>query len=478
MEQFYGRVRASGDVITGRQTGWYCVGCEEYKDDPHDAVEPHCPIHQRPLEWRDEENLFFRLSRYQKEIEALVARDEFIAPASRRQEVRNFVQQGLRDFSISRANVSWGLPVPDQPGHTFYVWFDALLGYLSALLDDGESVDLDRLNQAGWPASIHVIGKDILRFHAVYWPAMLMSAGLPLPKRVFGHGFLTREGQKMGKSLGNVLDPEVLLDRCGTDAVRWYLLRDIQFGDDGDFQQKRFVDLVNNDLANTIGNLLNRTSSMARKWFSDAVPPAGSGTGTDHPLAQQAQQTVATVLAEMPELAYKSCSEAILQLAIAANGHLNDTHPESEQPGERLLPMTSMPFSSRRIVGPVGAVTRSRRGSSTSSASNCGGFLGRWLQWGRLTPGDPFQPSPRCNVLNWRTALRSIVPPIRALLADHTAATSAGLLGCRRPLRYLGSHALCLPLSQPQSTPQDGKKTGTSPVRKPVTTSPAARSVP
>ena len=402
VEQFYGRVRASGDVITGRQTGWYCVGCEEYKDDPHDAVEPHCPIHQRPLEWRDEENLFFRLSRYQKEIEALVARDDFIAPASRRQEVRNFVQQGLRDFSISRANVSWGLPVPDQPGHTFYVWFDALLGYLSALLDDGESVDLDRLNQAGWPASIHVIGKDILRFHAVYWPAMLMSAGLPLPQRVFGHGFLTREGQKMGKSLGNVLDPEVLLERCGTDAVRWYLLRDIQFGDDGDFQQKRFVDLVNNDLANTIGNLLNRTSSMARKWFAEAVPPAGSGTGSDHPLAQQAQQTVATVLAQMPELAYKSSSEAILQLAIAANGHLNETAPWSrmKQPGQESVVADDryVVLEAARIVGVLLSPLLPDLSARILDQLGFKPVETAWddpLQWGRLTPGDPLpQPSP------------------------------------------------------------------------------------
>ena len=188
VQQFYERVKASGDIVSGRQTGWYCVGCEEYKDDPADAESPTCSIHQKPLEWRDEENLFFRLSRYQAEIEALVAQDDFIAPASRRQEVRNFVAQGLRDFSISRVNVSWGLPVPDHPGHTFYVWFDALLGYLTALLDDGGSTDLDRLDQCGWPASVHVIGKDILRFHAVFWPAMSLSAGLPLPTNAFGHG--------------------------------------------------------------------------------------------------------------------------------------------------------------------------------------------------------------------------------------------------------------------------------------------------
>ena len=145
VEQFYERVKASGDIVTGRQTGWYCVGCEEYKDDPDDSVDPQCPIHQKTLEWRDEENLFFRLSRYQRDIEELIANDDFIAPASRRQEVRNFVARGLRDFSISRVNVSWGLPVPGHSGHTFYVWFDALLGYLTALLDDGGSVDLERL---------------------------------------------------------------------------------------------------------------------------------------------------------------------------------------------------------------------------------------------------------------------------------------------------------------------------------------------
>ena len=210
----------------------------------------------------------------------------FIAPASRRREVENFVAGGLKDFSISRLDLDWGIPVPGHPGHTFYVWFDALLGYLSALLEPDDPLELDLITRRGWPASLHVIGKDILRFHAVFWPAMLMSADLPLPAQVFGHGFLTREGQKMGKSLGNVLNPEVLLERCGRDAVRWYLLRDIGFGEDGDFQQQRFCDLVNNDLANTIGNLLNRTSLHGPQVVRGGVshrrerPPA-----SDHPLA-------------------------------------------------------------------------------------------------------------------------------------------------------------------------------------------------
>ena len=336
VQQFFARVEANGDIVEGRQQGWYCVACEEFKDDPHEAQDPECPIHRKGLEWRDEVNLFFRLSRYQEQIETLIAQPGFIQPASRKREVENFVKQGLRDFSISRINLPWGIPVPGHDGHTFYVWFDALLGYITALLEEGDAPDLDTALSRGWPASVHVIGKDILRFHAVYWPAMLLSAGLPLPAKVFGHGFLTREGQKMGKSLGNVLDPAELLERCGRDAVRWYLLRDIPFGEDGDFQQQRFSDLVNNDLANTIGNLLNRTSSMARKWFDDGVPPAGAASSADHPLALKAAETVSTVMEAMPQLAFKTASESILQLAIAANGHLNDTAPWSrmKEPGQ------------------------------------------------------------------------------------------------------------------------------------------------
>ncbi|MCP9850571.1 methionine--tRNA ligase [Cyanobium sp. Morenito 9A2] len=329
VEQFFARVQAHGDIIEGRQQGWYCVACEEFKDDPHEVQDPECSIHRRPLEWRDELNLFFRLSRYQAAIEALIVQEGFIQPASRRKEVENFVAQGLRDFSISRVNLPWGIPVPGHAGHTFYVWFDALLGYLTALLEPGDEADLATALSRGWPAHVHVIGKDILRFHAVYWPAMLLSAGLEPPKRVYGHGFLTREGQKMGKSLGNVLDPVALLDRCGRDALRWYLLRDIAFGDDGDFQQQRLVDLVNNDLANTIGNLLNRTSSMARRWFDGAVPPAGATRAGDHPLAQAATGARDSVIASLERLDFQSAAQAALQLAITANGFLNERAPWS-----------------------------------------------------------------------------------------------------------------------------------------------------
>jgi len=410
VKQFFARVEASGDVVEGRQEGWYCVACEEFKDEAPGAEDPECTIHRRPLEWRDEVNLFFRLSRYQHAIAELVARPGFIAPASRQAEVENFVAGGLRDFSISRVDLPWGIPVPGHAGHTFYVWFDALLGYLSALLDDeaepNAPVDLDRVLQSGWPASLHVIGKDILRFHAVFWPAMLMSAGLPLPERVFGHGFLTREGQKMGKSLGNVLDPEVLLERCGRDAVRWYLLRDIPFGDDGDFQQQRFSDLVNNDLANTIGNLLNRTSSMARKWFEGAVPPAGSAAEADHPLAVAAAEAASGLDRGLEALEFRAAAEAVLQLAIQANGFLNDRAPwkAMKDPGNTaavaadlyavlettrwvaVLLAPLLPDLSSRMLVQLGEQ------EIHSEAGACGGWRER-QRWALLAPGRPL-PEP------------------------------------------------------------------------------------
>ena len=413
VEAFFKRCEANGDIRVGRQTGWYCVGCEEFKDEAPDAQAPTCGIHQKPLEWRDEENLFFCLSKFQEKIEQLINQPDFIAPANRRKEIQNFVAGGLRDFSISRVNVSWGLPVPGHPGHTFYVWFDALLGYLTALLDDGGTVDLDRLISVGWPAQMHVIGKDILRFHAVYWPAMLMSAGLPVPARVFGHGFLTREGQKMGKSLGNVLDPVTLLDRCGTDAVRWYLLRDVQFGDDGDFQQQRFTDLVNNDLANTIGNLLNRTTSMSRKWFNDSVPPAGDVVSIDHPLQLKAQSAIATVREAMPAMAFHRAAEAVLQLAIEANGYLNERAPWSlmKQPGQEAIVGADLyaVLECCRLVGLLLHPLVPDLSDRVLDQLDQGAMPAHWgesLVWGRLASGHALpKPNPVMQRLELETPL-------------------------------------------------------------------------
>ena len=323
--EFYQKVKNSNDIYMGVQKGWYCVGCEEFKDNPDNSPLTQCPIHKKNLEWRDEENLFFRLSKYQNQIEEIINKDDFIEPKERKNEIINFVSKGLKDFSISRTNLDWGIKVPNHNSHTFYVWFDALLGYISAISLGESNKTLKDSIVMGWPASIHFIGKDILRFHAVYWPAMLLSAGIAPPQKVFGHGFLTREGQKMGKSLGNILDPEILLSKYGNEAVRWYLLKDISLGNDGDFQHKRFVDIINNDLANTIGNLLNRSSSMSRKWFNNKTPLLKEKD--DPKIVDFANKTIDKYLFYFDKYKIDFASNEILNFATHINLYLNDNQP-------------------------------------------------------------------------------------------------------------------------------------------------------
>ncbi|MBE9011883.1 methionine--tRNA ligase, partial [Pseudanabaenaceae cyanobacterium LEGE 13415] len=209
VKEFFQRVWDNGDIYLSQQQGWYCVSCEEFKEERELLENHHCPIHvNKEVEWRDEENYFFRLSNYQEKLEKLYSEHpEFIQPEIRRNEVLSFVSQGLRDFSVSRVNVDWGFPIPSDPKHTIYVWFDALLGYITALLEPDQEPTLENAISKWYPFNVHIIGKDILRFHAVYFPAMLMSAGLALPHKVFGHGFLVRDGVKMGKTAGNAIDP-------------------------------------------------------------------------------------------------------------------------------------------------------------------------------------------------------------------------------------------------------------------------------
>ena len=327
VHEFYEKVKASNDIYMGTQKGWYCVGCEEFKDNPDNSPSRKCPIHKKNLEWRNEDNLFFRLSKYQKAIEELIKDPDFIEPKERKNEVINFVSKGLKDFSISRTNLDWGIRVPDHSNHTFYVWFDALLGYVSGISSGDKSYSLDTSIKSGWPANLHIIGKDIIRFHAIYWPAMLISAGMKPPQKILGHGFLTREGQKMGKSLGNVLDPVFLLNKYGEEAVRWYLLKDISLGSDGDFQDKRFVDIINNDLANTIGNLLNRTTSMSRKWFNNKTPSISEKNNNE--IITLANNSIKNYLSYFDNYKIDKASNEILNFATNVNLYLNKKEPWS-----------------------------------------------------------------------------------------------------------------------------------------------------
>jgi methionyl-tRNA synthetase len=247
----------------------------------------------------------------------------------RRNEVLNFVYQGLKDFSISRVNVDWGFPLPNDSQHTLYVWFDALLGYITGLLEPDAEPTLENTVPDWMPFKLHIIGKDILRFHAIYFPAMLISAGLPLPEKVFGHGFLTKDGLKMGKTTGNTIDPHLLCDRYGADAMRYYFMREIEFGKDGDFNEERYVAIVNADLANSLGNLLNRTLGMVGKYCNNLVPDSTSSEieNMTAPIVVLASSLGDCVSLCYQNLQFQSACEQILELIRDCNKLIDEVAP-------------------------------------------------------------------------------------------------------------------------------------------------------
>jgi methionyl-tRNA synthetase len=266
------RVYDNGYVHRGLYEGWYCPRCADFKVENEIEEGNRCPIHHIVLERHSEENYFFALSAFQERLERLYAeRPDFVSPRVRYNEALAFIRSGLQDISLSRAQLTWGVPVPWDTSHVFYVWFDALLNYYTAL---GFARDGEDLTAKFWPATYHLIGKDILRFHTVFWPAMLMAADLPLPEHVFVHGYLLLDGEKMSKSLGNVLDPFEIIDRFGTDALRYYVLRDVTFGQDGSVSTTAFEARYEAELANELGNLASRTLAMVARYRDGRVPEA------------------------------------------------------------------------------------------------------------------------------------------------------------------------------------------------------------
>jgi methionyl-tRNA synthetase len=316
-----------GDLYLGRYEGWYSVRDEAYYDvgevvegEGGEKLSPQ----GTPVEWTIEESWFFRLSNYQQPLlDHYAANPRFIRPETRRNEVLRFVEGGLNDLSISRTSFDWGVPVPGSPGHVMYVWLDALTNYLTGLgyPDDTE------LFRRYWPADVHLIGKDVVRFHAVYWPAFLMSAGIALPKQVYGHGFLLSRGEKMSKSVGNVVDPMVLADRFGVDALRYFLLREVPFGQDGSYSAEAIVARANAELANSFGNLAQRTLSMVHKNL-DGVLPAKGEAGADLELLALVEQATDKELPEAFErFAFSVGIEAWLKAVFACNQYVDTQAP-------------------------------------------------------------------------------------------------------------------------------------------------------
>ncbi|SFG03459.1 methionyl-tRNA synthetase [Novosphingobium sp. CF614] len=330
-QELWRRMEANGDLYLDRYEGWYSVRDEAYYDESElvegEGGEKLSP-QGTPVEWTVEESWFFRLSQYQDRLLELYASADFIRPESRRNEILRFVEGGLRDLSVSRTSFDWGVKVPGsdgsgETGHVMYVWVDALTNYLTGLGFPDEGGDYAKY----WPADLHLIGKDIVRFHAVYWPAFLMSAGLPLPRQVFGHGFLLNRGQKESKSLGNVTDPIGLADTYGVDPLRYFLMREVAFGQDGSYSPEAIVTRANAELANSFGNLAQRSLSMIFKNMDGLLKTGSEETDADIALFQAVSEGISGLRRSFADLAFSDGLEAWMRAVFACNQYVDEQAP-------------------------------------------------------------------------------------------------------------------------------------------------------
>jgi methionyl-tRNA synthetase len=330
VQQLYRRIRDNGYIYKGVFTGQYCVSDEMYVDgaQPGDP----CPTCGRITETVHEENYFFKLSAFQEQLLQLYSNPDFIRPETRRNEVISFVRSGLRDLSISRSTFSWGIPVPDDPKHVIYVWLDALANYITAIGFGSSHAGAQEAFKKYWPADVHMIGKEIVRFHCVYWPAFLLAAGLPLPRAVVAHGWLLFEENKMSKSRGNIVRTETILDVLGADALRYFLLREVVFGQDGSFSFDALVQRYNSDLANGLGNLASRTLTMINRYFKGEVPgpvPASLRTAADNAIAETARKSIHEFATMFDQFQFSRALESAWTLVASVDKYIVANEPWS-----------------------------------------------------------------------------------------------------------------------------------------------------
>ncbi len=413
-EKIWRAVKSKGDIYKQYYSGLYCVGCERYYDEA-ELIEGRCPEHKTVPELIEEENYFFRLSRYQDELYDLISSDRYrVVPESRKNEVLNFISRGLQDFSISRSEQrarGWGLRVPDDPSQVIYVWFDALTNYINAL-DYAHDGPLYREFWVDNPHRVHVVGKDIIRFHAIYWPAMLLSAGIPLPETLLVHGFVVVDDTKISKSLGNAIDPVALVGRYGTDAMRYYLLRVVSPTADANFNIEHFERVYNADLANDLGNLVNRTVSMLERYRNGCTPVVGDRTSLEEEVRLVAAHVRETVVESMDEFDPQSALNAIWDLIKRLNVYVEESAPwtlakaEKNGDGAAAEQLDSTLYTLVESVRLIGALLEPLLSDTARKIRLQVGLVeepeGEWsgrLQWGRLEAGthvaDPQPLFPR-----------------------------------------------------------------------------------